>query len=218
MSDSSDTPRARRTGLRRSVLSLSVVNIFEMAIQVVLPMVLVRLLSDSDFGLYRTLWLIAITCSGALALGMPGSLYYFLPRNKPAKSTVYVIQAAGFMALAGLVAALGTAAFVFWHETGHAIGWGSVPFVGLWVFASLLDFFFTSQQAVPTQARVNLSFALMRIVLVMTAAIVFGNWPAVLAAQLVFVGLKAIVCSICVAGYGHPSVKSTRQSWREQLT
>jgi O-antigen/teichoic acid export membrane protein len=217
MSAPSDTARAKHGGLRRSVLSLSVVNTFEMAIQVVLPMVLVRLLTDSDFGLYRTLWLIAITCSGALALGMPGSLYYFLPRSRRRQRAIYVLQAALYMMLAGLVAAAGTAAFVLLHETGHKIGLGAIPFIGLWVFASLLDYFFTAQQLVPIQARINLSFALLRITLVMTAAMVFQQWPAVLAAQLIFVGLKAIVCAVCVARALPLSVQVNRKSLNEQV-
>ncbi len=217
MSGASENPRAKRAGLRRSVLSLSVVNTFEMAVQVILPMVLVRLLSDADFGLYRTLWLIAITCSGALALGMPGSLYYFLPRSEQPRSSIFVLQAASYMLLAGLVAAAGTAAFVLLHETGQKVGLGAVPFIGLWVFASLLDYFFTSQQQVPTQARINLSFALLRIVLVMTAAVMFRQWPAVLAAQLIFVGLKALVCTVCVARFVQPGARPDRTSLAEQV-
>lgn len=217
MSASSNNPGAKRAGLRRSVLSLSVVNTLEMAIQVVLPMVLVRLLADADFGLYRTLWLIAISCSGILAMGMPGSLYYFLPRSEKHQSSIFVFQAAIYMLLAGLLAAAGTAAFVLLHETGHKIGLGAIPFVGLWVFASLLDYFFTAQQAVPIQARINLSFALLRITLVMTAAVVFKQWSAVLAAQLIFVGLKAIVCAVCIARYLPLSVRANRDSLREQI-
>lgn len=204
--------RSAAARLRKSVISLSLVNAVEMGIQVFLPMALVRVLTDGDFGLYRTLWLIAITSSGALALGVPGSLYYFLPRLEKPQARVYMVQAAAYMALAGMVAALGTAAFIWRSETGNAIGWGAVPFVGLWVFSSLLDFVFNSQQRVPVQAAINLSFALLRIALVLSAALVYRSWTAILIAQLVVVAVKAVVCMIAVKKFVEPYEPPTRQS------
>jgi O-antigen/teichoic acid export membrane protein len=202
--------------LRQSVLTLSFSNAVEMAVQVLLPIVLVRLLSEADFGLYRTLWLIAFTCSGTLALGMPGSLYYFLPRLNKSQSSSFLLQTAGFMLLVSGVAAVGTAAFVAMNESGQAIGVSAIVFVFLWVFASLLDYVFNAHQAAATQAKVNLSFAVLRVILVLGSALIFKDWAAVMAAQLILVALKGTVCALSVAHFARPVVKPTRETMLEQ--
>lgn len=202
--------------LGRSVLTLSFANAVEMAIQVLLPIVLVRLLSEGDFGLYRTFWLLAFTCSGTLALGMPSSLYYFIPRSDKARSSIFLIQTAGYMVLMSLIATAGTAVFILSSETGRAIGLGAIPFVGLWVFATLLDFVFNAYQMSGTQARVNLSFAVLRVVLVLGAAMVFKEWSAIIIAQLILVALKAAVCALSIARLVRPLIIPTRETLMEQ--
>lgn len=209
-------PEQSANKLRRSVFTLSFANAVEMAIQVALPIALVRLLTEGDFGLYRTLWLIAFTCSGTLAFGMPASLLYFLPRSEKGRARQYMAQVALFMFAVGLLAAAGTAFFVLNHETGQGLGLMAAPFVGLWVFASLLDFVFNAQQAVSSQARTNLSFALLRVLLVLGAALVFRDWTAVMIAQLVLVVTKASVCAYNVARYTRPFERPTVDTLSEQ--
>lgn len=200
----------------RAVASLGGATVVDLLIQVMIPMVLVRVMSGDDFGLYRTLWLIAGTLTGVLALGMPASLYYFLPRSDIDRSRAYVAQVMGHMVLAGLVAAAGTAAYVLMHDAGAALGWGAVAFVALWVLASLLDYLYVAQQAVPIQVRVNLSFSVLRLALVVGAAVAYRNWAAVLAAHLFVVGAKVLVCAIAVRRHTGGQARPERTTLVEQ--
>ena len=217
MNEQSEDAVAKPEGkLRRSILTLSFSNAVEMAIQILLPIMLVRVMTEADFGLYRTLWLLAFTCSGALAFGMPGSLYYFLPRSDKSRSSALLIQTAGFMLVVSLLAAVGTAGFVLMNQTGGSLGLAAIPFVGLWVFASLLDYLFNAHQAAVSQAKVNFSFALLRVVLVLGSAIVFKQWSAIMLAQLMLVVLKGAVCAVSVARLAKPLRFPSRETLIEQ--
>lgn len=208
------TSGAGRIG--RAIASLGGATVVDLLIQVTIPMVLVRVMSGDDFGLYRTLWLIAGTLPGVLALGMPSSLYYFLPRSDIARSRAFVMQVAAHMAVGALCAAAVTAVYVQLHDAGQALGSGAVAFVSMWVFASLLDYLYVAQQAVHIQVRVNLSFALLRVLLVIGAALVYGSWPAVLAAHLFVVGAKVLVCAVAVRRYAAGEARVDRATLVEQ--
>jgi O-antigen/teichoic acid export membrane protein len=217
VTDSPGSPHAHGAGrIGRAIASLGGATVVDLLIQFTIPMVLVRVMSGDDFGLYRTLWLIAGTLPGLLALGMPTSLYYFLPRSDPVRCRAFVVQAAGHMAVAAVIAAACTAAFVQLHDAGATLGWGAVAFVSMWVFASLLDYLYVAQQAVAIQVRVNVSFALLRVVLVVGAALAYQSWPAVLAAHLFVVGGKLLVCAIAVRRYAAAAVRPDRTTLADQ--
>lgn len=52
-------------------------NAFKYAVGFILPMVLVRYLSQYDYGTYQQLTLVANFCTNLLVLGLPTSVYYF---------------------------------------------------------------------------------------------------------------------------------------------
>ena len=205
--------------LRRSIVSLGAVSAFDMASQVVLPMVLVRLLSDSDFGQYRAVWLLAGTALALLPLAVPASLFYFLPRHTGSERAAYLRQSAWFMLLAGLVGGITT-----WligdrlldnlTEPGKLAG-----FVGLWVFGSVLDVLFNAQQRSGRQAGLNLAFSVLRIVLIVGAAWVGHSISLVLSAHLVLAGIKAAVCAGCLPIWPArpPAAALSVKRMREQL-
>src|SRR5258705_11671876 len=68
-------------GLARRAFSLGAVKALDQALQFLLPVVLVRCLDAATFGEYRLLWLAVGTVMARATLGMPGALYYFLPRS-----------------------------------------------------------------------------------------------------------------------------------------
>jgi O-antigen/teichoic acid export membrane protein len=202
MSSPTDKPSSARTlALGKSVASMGVATAADLFAQVAIPILLVRLLDDTDFGLYRTLWLIAGTLPGVLALGVPQSLYYFLPRSDRTRSSAYVLQAMLHMMAAGLVAAAGAALFLHLQGEAHPLGWPAIVFVGLWVAASVLDYLYVAQQEIPTQARTNLSFTALRVVAVLGAAATWQAWQPVLLAHVAVSVLKATVCAIAVRRY-----------------
>src|SRR6185295_10219639 len=74
-----------------------------------LPLVLVRSLSQSEFGLYKQAFLLVGTATTALPLGFGMSAFYFLPREREAHGAIVlhillVHAAVGAAAAAVLIA------------------------------------------------------------------------------------------------------------------
>jgi O-antigen/teichoic acid export membrane protein len=69
----------------------------------ILPMVLVRLLSQQEYGTYQQLALIANAASGVMVLGIPLSIYYFYHR---AHRPTLIAQSQGVLLLCGLLTGL----------------------------------------------------------------------------------------------------------------
>ncbi len=74
------------------------------AIAVMLPLVLVRRLAQQEYGTYKQLFMVAQTFYYVVPLGVPQSLYFFLPRSREGRP--YVIQAMVILTGAGALAAL----------------------------------------------------------------------------------------------------------------
>jgi O-antigen/teichoic acid export membrane protein len=66
-----------------------------------IPVVLVRVFDQTEFGTYKQLFLVYTTLYGIAQLGMAESLYYFLP-TEPAARGGYVLNSLLVLALAGL--------------------------------------------------------------------------------------------------------------------
>ncbi|MGC4120163.1 MAG: oligosaccharide flippase family protein [Myxococcales bacterium] len=82
---------------------LILARLFVAAASAVLPLVLARRFSPDDYGTYKQLFLVAQTLFYVLQLGVPQTLYYFVPRT--AQRRPYVVQAMLFLAVAGVLAA-----------------------------------------------------------------------------------------------------------------
>ena len=157
-------------GLARRAFSLGAVKAFDHALQFLLPVVLVRCLDVHTFGEYRLLWLAVGTVMALATLGMPGALYFFLPRSDAPTRRLYIHQTLAFLAATGLVAAFIVSPLNPWlPATLHPLAkYGAlVPaFVALWVVSVLLDFLPTIEERIPLQAYATISVALARAVLV----------------------------------------------------
>ena len=66
------------------------------------PIVLVRIFDQAEFGTYKQVFLIYGTLFGIAQLGMAESLYYFLPRN-PREGGRYVLNSMVALTAAGAV-------------------------------------------------------------------------------------------------------------------
>lgn len=73
-------------------------------IAIVLPLVLVRRLAQLEYGIYKQLIMVAQTLHYVVPLGVPQSLYFFLPRSR--ESRPYVLQALVFLTGMGALASL----------------------------------------------------------------------------------------------------------------
>jgi O-antigen/teichoic acid export membrane protein len=182
------------SSLGARAFSLGAANAFEVALQFLLPVVLVRCLEPDAFGEYRLLWLAVGTVMAILTQAMPGSLYYFLPRSGAEEKRLYVNQALLVLGAAGALAAWAVSPWNPWlpdklaalarHEF-------VVPaFVLLWVVASLLDLLPTVEERVAFQVRATAGLAALRALALSAAAALTGELAPVLAVLLAFVACK----------------------------
>lgn len=83
---------------------LIVANLVKYAVGFVMPMVLVRLLSQSDYGSYQQMILIGTAAIGVLTLGLPTSIYYLYHHVGNRKIPALLVQTTLMLAASGLLA------------------------------------------------------------------------------------------------------------------
>lgn len=93
--------------LSRKAALLIVANAAKYAVGFVLPMVVVRFLSRSDYGTYQQLSLVATFAGSVMVLGLPTSIYYFYHRasGRSGRATL-VAQTQILLLISGCAAAL----------------------------------------------------------------------------------------------------------------
>src|SRR5947207_2994418 len=198
-------------GLARRAFSLGAVKAFDNALQFLLPVVLVRCLDGATFGEYRLLWLAVGTVMALATLGMPGALYYFLPRSAARERRLYIHQTLAFLATTGLIAAFFVSPLNPWlPATLHPLAkYGAlVPaFVALWVVSGLLDFLPTVEERIPLQAAATISVTLARALLVAGGAWFTHDMNVILWLLLATVLLKFALLTGYIGrfhGWGRP--------------
>jgi O-antigen/teichoic acid export membrane protein len=208
----SQAPRRRslgaRLGLARIEESLRAQSLFVTAAQGLqalfalgVPVVLARVLDQEAFGAFRQIGLLASTALAVLTLGLPGSLFYFVPRSPEAsqsilRRTAWLLAALG--AAGGLLLALAAPSLeqAFSAPLGrYALFLGA--FVALAVPGSLVEVAaVVDRRPRLTALGVGLIEAL-RGALLVGVALVTRDLVAVLAALVAAVSLRGIA----VAGY-----------------
>lgn len=196
MSIASQPPGSARvnTSTRSQAMSLGKANLLDFMIQIVLPIVLVRLLDPTEFGQYRMLWLAA---NAAIALGqlhMPHSLLYLLPREGAERARIYINNTLLFLASTGLIGAVLVGPWNHWlpgqmeHLSSNAF---FLPlFIFVWVLASLVEFLPNADQRIAWQARVIVGLSLLRASTIVLVVFVTRDIEWVFAALLLFAFVK----------------------------
>ena len=100
----------RGTGGRASARPLVVARIFCAAITFLIPMTLARLLILEEYGTFKQFFLLSHTLYFALAMGIPQSLYFFLPRSEQVERRAFLGQTHLYLLAAG---GLATVALTF---------------------------------------------------------------------------------------------------------
>src|SRR5215510_9975093 len=99
-------------GFARRAAWLTAANSIAFGLSFIAPLVLVRMLSQTEFGVYKQVFQILMSMISALNLQVASTAYYFMPRA-PEKKLQVMINVLAFYAAAGaLVAAL----FIFYPE------------------------------------------------------------------------------------------------------
>jgi O-antigen/teichoic acid export membrane protein len=168
-----------RSGIRRKAGFLAAAGLLEYALQLGVPVILVRHLTTQEFGDYRLVWLVAETGLILFPLFLPQSLFYFLPRAAPGTRPKLVGNTfASLFALGGLAILLllglmpvspGSIAGLQRHSPLVQI------FVGTWILASILDALPTADEKAEWGACATIGFAIVRTATLAGTAVATGD-------------------------------------------
>lgn len=166
----------------------------------VLPIVVVRLFSVSEFGEYRQALLIITTCAAILPLGMGNSLFYFFPRFPDQKAaylsrTIFFILSTGLLLSFSIWIFAEDFAYFFKNQSfityGKIVGW--VAF--LFALSSLIELVFIIDKKVALSSKILVATRLTRAIIVLTGAFQ-GSIPFILYGLFFLYLSKTIVSSI----------------------
>jgi O-antigen/teichoic acid export membrane protein len=188
------------SGIRRKAGFLAAGGLLENAVQMALPVILVRHLTKQEFGDYRLIWLVAATGLILFPLFLPQSLFYFLPRAAPGTRPKLVGNTfASLFALAGLSVLLlvvlmpvlpGSIAGLQRYSPLVQI------FAGTWILASILDVFPNADGRAEWQACATVGLAILRAAALSGAAVASGDVGWVLVAMC---GVAMVKVGIAIA-------------------
>lgn len=123
---------------------------FGAAVTFAIPLALARLLDVSSYGTFKQFFLLAATLQLALTLGVPQSLYYFLPRSEGERRATFLRQTLCWLAGSGglVAAALFAAGPILQRIGGPALAAARLPlavYAGALLAASALEHGLTAQ-------------------------------------------------------------------------
>ncbi len=178
-----------KTSLMAGASWLLVAKTFAFAITTILPLLLVRRLSQLEYGYYKQLFLLLQSATNYLPFGMGMSLFYFLPRAQDQREKGNVVLGVLLFHFATTIAA-GTAlvvhpAFVqdlFHSQTltllGRQIGLTIVPYV----VTSLFELILVANSETRLSAVIIITINIVRTLFILIAALVWGTIGSILSA------------------------------------
>ncbi len=189
--------KQEKSGLTQRAALIMAANVIALAIMFILPMVLVRTFSQTEFGLYKQAFQIQLTALGLLNLQVAVSVFYFMARA-PEKKLQVVLNVIIFY---GLVGALVFLTFLVWPNWVSLVFKSSdlvpyVPLLGLVIMVNLVS---TNLESVPVAAgdtriasMLIVIAQLTKAIVMVMAAIIFGTITAILIAALIHGILQTI--------------------------
>src|SRR5256884_348496 len=164
----------------------------------VLPLLLVRRLSQTEFGLYKQAFLVVGTASGILPLSFSMSAFYFLPRERERRGAiVFNIMLynllIGSLALIVFLTRPGLLGAIF--NSPSLIPYA--PQVGclilLWIVSSFLEIAAIANQESRLSTIFIITTQFMKTALLLTAAVIFSTVEALLYAAITQGVLQTVV-------------------------
>lgn len=164
-----------------------------------LPLLLVRRLDQTSFGLYKQVFLLVGTAINVLPLGFHMSAFYFLPRETERRGEVVF----NILLFHLLVAGAACLAFVLRPTLIVSLFPGShelvayAPALGvlllLWVVSSFLEAIAMANQETKTATLFIVAMQLTRTLLLLSAAIVFASVESLIYAAIIQGALQTVV-------------------------
>lgn len=176
--------------LAKRAALLAAAKFIAFGISVLLPLVLVRALSRSEFGLYKQAFLILSSALMLFGLQVAASAYYFMPRL-PDKKPQVAMNVLIFYAAIGTMIALIFTIYPGWtRQVFNASDLvPHVPVLGLailfWLISSFLEIVPVANGDIGAASTFIVLSQLTRTALILGAALLFGTVRAVVVAALV---------------------------------
>ncbi|HEY9433761.1 MAG TPA: lipopolysaccharide biosynthesis protein [Blastocatellia bacterium] len=101
-----------QSGFARRAAWLTMANSIAFGLSFIAPLLLVRMLSQTEFGVYKQVFQILMSTTSALNLQVASTAYYFMPRAPEKKLQVMI----NVLAFYGAIGALTGALFIFYPE------------------------------------------------------------------------------------------------------
>ena len=215
MTANAPAPEICRESVFRPAAMLMCGRVLSFAATFFIPVVLVRVFNQTEFGTYKQLFLIQSTLFLAAQCGMATSLYYFLPRT-PELGGRYVANSLLFLGAAGLLACLGLAAaspaLARWMNNPELAGY--LVWIGLYEFlmtaASALEMVLISRHRY-RWASASYAFSdIARAAAFIIPALLFGQLIWLLKGAVAVAALRTVVA---LAYYGREFRGSLRLDW-----
>src|SRR5215468_10086975 len=176
-------------------------------------LILVRILTIEDYGLYKQAFLLYGTLLPILGLGLPASLLYFAVSEPRARST-YVFQTLILLSALALLGACLLFGLAYWGPQTLRMS-ALLPLIpplsallALSLLTSLFEPFLFASRAFRLVAGVHLGSEIFRAFLVVAAAGLIGGVPSILGAGIVWAGTRCLAMAAC---FSHLGVTLPRQ-------
>jgi len=208
--------------LRMQSITMTLARVLRTILTIAIPIVLVRVLDQETFGAYKQIGLIASAALAILSLGLPPSLYYFVPRL-PEKSQIFVVQTAIVFAVVGVIG--GVALVLGGDLLARAFG-PQLAHYSLWLGAmvalsitALLDIAMVVDRRVRLAAASSAALDAIHGLLVVGAALVTRDLHWIMAAAILSLILRVIVLVRYIRWRGRtmPTTVRTRGALAEQF-
>ena len=195
------TPKPNRDGLAARTLWLTAAKFLSFVFAFLLPLLLVRLLNQTEFGLYKQAFQVLSTLLSLLGFQVVATIYYFLPREVDRKPQV-VMNVLLFYTICGLAVTVFFALNPRWitviFRNDDLVP--NVPLLGIALLVYLISNGIDSFMIVNSETRlasfVILALQIAKTTLLIGAALMFGTVRAVVIAGILHGGLQALTLVI----------------------
>lgn len=189
-----ENPQKQTESLTAQAAWILIARVVSFALTIAVPLLLARQLDQTEFGLYKQIFLVIVTANAILTFGFGMSAYYFLPRETEKRGAV-VLNILIFNTFTGLLAA----AILFFFPNSLAWLFGDsvmanfAPILGLAIWLWLFSAFLETLVIANNEPRLAMSFIIFsqasKAVFFLAAAVLFGTvasliWAAVAQAAL----------------------------------
>ncbi|MGH8161997.1 MAG: GNAT family N-acetyltransferase [Gammaproteobacteria bacterium] len=187
-----------------------------------MPIILVRIFSQAEFGTYKQIFLIFGTLLLLGPIGMGQSLYYFLPSTER-RGGGYVANALGVLALAGLVLLV-----FLWLDAGRIADWlnnpqlaAYMPYLGVFLFMMMMSTVLEISMIARKQHRLAFgTYAVsdtVRAALFLLPVLVFHSLTALMVGAIAFAALRLVATALYLWKQYGSALAFDRVTWKPHL-